>query len=438
MKKNVNIGVIGFGTVGSGVVKLMQRRAAIIRERVGAEVKLTRICEKKYSPRPGIKVDPRFITGDWQTIVNDPEIDIVVELIGGYEPAHTIILSALSAGKHVVTANKAVLAKHWDEIFGLARKNGKLVYFEASVGAGIPVIQGLNEGLAANLTKRIVGILNGTTNFILSNMDRQSLSFDEALLHAQKLGFAESDATHDLDGLDAANKLAILASIATGTWIKIGDVYREGITHITREDITFARDRLGLVVKLLGIANIDHKTLDIRVHPVLLPKTHPFAAVTNEYNAILIQGDAAGDVIFYGRGAGQMSAASAVVSDIIFLARQVYGGTAGLFPYVSSETNRKFKITPVKENYGRYYLRFTTVDKPGVLAKIAGVLGNHNVSIASVFQAQEQTVKIKGKACVPVVIVTHKAKEGMITDSLRVIDRLPLVIPPSCMLRIDY
>jgi homoserine dehydrogenase len=300
------------------------------------------------------------------------------------------------------------------------------------VGGGIPVLQALNEGLAANEITKIMGILNGTTNYILSRMTDENLDFSAALARAQKAGFAESNPAFDIEGIDARHKLAILASIAFGAWVRIEDIYCEGIKNLELKDIEFAKQELGLVMKLLGIARRVKGGLELRVHPALISRDYPFATVKDEYNAIQICGDSIGDCIFYGKGAGALAAASSVASDIMFLARQIGNGTAGNMPYVVYHKDKRYPVIDSSKFNQKYYLRFTTLDKPGVLAKISGVLGKNHVSIASVFQKEFSI----GKAGVPIIIVTHDAEEGMIKKSLEEIDRCAFIKAKSVFLRI--
>ncbi|MBI4395634.1 MAG: homoserine dehydrogenase [Elusimicrobia bacterium] len=437
-KPVVNVGLIGCGTVGQGVVKIFQKNIGLLEEKVGAQLRLAWVCDRVQRPlAPGVH-KPRW-TDRWQDVIGDPSVDVVIELIGGYEPARTIVLAAIQARKQLATANKALLSKHWGEVFSAARAAHVLVYFEAAVGGGIPVIQGLYEGLAGNHIERVYGILNGTTNYILSRMTAEGLDFGAALAEAQKAGFAEADPAFVIEGVDAAHKIAILASLASGTWVRLEDVTREGISSLDVWDVRFAQKRMGLVTKLLGIAALTKGRFSVRVHPALIPATHPFANVSQEYNAIFVHGDAVGDVMFYGKGAGQMAAASAVVSDVVYLARHVANGTAGELPYVSYDGRQSLKPVPFRDIKCRHYLRFTTVDKPGVLSKIAGVLGRNDVSIASVHQEPGEFVR-KGKSQpkgVPIVIVTHQAAEGAVQSALKVCNQLPITRRKAVHLRIE-
>ena len=313
----------------------------------------------------------------------------------GDEPARTVIVEALKSGKHVVTANKAVLVKHWDEIFSIAGKYSKLVYFEASVCGAIPVIQVLNEGLRGNRIEKISGILNGTTNYILSEMTREKITFASALVRAQKSGFAEADPSFDIEGIDTANKLAILSSLAWGAWVKLDDIRTSGIEEVSIDDVYFAR-KFGYVIKLLGTAVSGDDGLELSVEPCLVPNKHTFANVEKEYNAILVHGDAAGDIMLYGKGAGQMPAASAVVADIIFLSREVANGTAGKVPYITYDPSKSPKLIDDSDSEGSYYLRIVTTDKPGVLSRISGILGKFGVSIATVYQEEPLAKRRRG------------------------------------------
>ena len=417
--KKIRIAIVGYGTVGTGVARILNNNRKEIKRRVGVPVEIEAICDLYPIKEKGIYCKR------YEDIINRDDIDIVVELIGGFEPARTLILESLKSGKHVVTANKAVLAKHWDEVFSTAKKNRKLVYFEAAVGGAIPVIQGLNEGLAANRVEKIMGILNSTSNYVLSAMAKEGFSFADALSRAQKAGFAEADASFDVDGIDTANKLSILASLAWAGWVKMENIAVTGIRGVSREDIDFAK-RSGFVIKLIGEASMTKDGLELSVEPNLIPVTHAFANVDKEYNAVLIHGDASGDVMFYGKGAGQLPAASAVVSDIIFLARQIANGTAGKLPYVEYEKSKKIKLLPGARSVSSYYLRFSCVDRPGVLSKISGILGRHSVSIASVYQEESLPARRK-KSAVPVIVLTHPAQKGNLVRALREIDRLPIV-----------
>jgi homoserine dehydrogenase len=419
MQKSVKIGLIGCGTVGRGVIKILETHARSIEEKIGAKIEISAICDLKHPCDKNY-----YYTRYYKEVLSNPGVDIIVELIGGYEPAKSIILDAIKSGKHVVTANKAVLAKYWDEIFINARKHEKLVYFEGSVAGAIPVIQALNEGLAANKIQSISGILNGTTNYILSEMTRSRVSFRVALNLARSAGFAEANPVLDIEGVDTAHKLAILSSLAWSTWIRQKDISITGIKDISEEDVHFVKTEFGSVIKLLGYASIKNNVLDLSVEPCLIPRNHAFAHVEREYNAVSIKADSAKDVTLYGKGAGQFPAASSVVSDIMFLAHQVVSGTAGKIPYVAYNANKKIKVLARENKVGRYYLRFTAVDKPGVLSKISGILGKNSISLASVYQKEPLAGYHKG---VPILMLTHKVKYGNLNKALKAIDKLSVI-----------
>lgn len=435
MKHPVRLGIVGLGTVGKGVVQLLQKNRALIEAKVGAPVQIAMVCDRSSKPAELRKlgVAPLYTRRAEEVILNS-DIDMFVELIGGYEPARTFVLKALHAGKHVVTANKALLAKYWGDVFEHARIYRRLVYFEAAVGGGIPVIQAINEGLAGNRIQKITGILNGTTNFVLTRMSQDGLDYASAVKLAQKAGFAEADPTFDVEGIDAAHKIAILASIASGTWVRLQDVVTEGITSVDARDMAFVRKEFGYVVKLLGIARLNEKTVEVRVQPTLISENHPFANVQNEYNAIAIEGDAVGDVMLYGKGAGSLAAASAVVSDITYLARQIAAGTAGKLPYVSGDHRRHLKAASSAEMLSRFYLRFTVADKPGVLASISGILSKFGVSISGIHQPEHGFKDSRGTS---ILILTHRVREGVMSRVLKEIGRKPFIRAKTVILRIE-
>ncbi|MBN1383836.1 MAG: homoserine dehydrogenase [Elusimicrobia bacterium] len=427
----INIGLIGCGNVGLNVIKILKKHSVSIRKKCGCNINIKWICDKDISRLKQINMPHQKLTSDPSKVILDPSIDILVELIGGEEIPKKIILEAMNRGKHVVTANKAVLAKYWDEIFSLALRKKLLVYFEAAVAAGIPIVQSLNEGLAANKIQSITGILNGTTNFILTKMTDENMTFNEALKLAQKSGFAETDPSLDIDGSDTAQKLSILASIAFGNHLPFEKIYREGISQISSFDIKYAKDEFGYILKLLASVRNENNKISATVYPTLISKEHPLATVENEYNAIYVDGDFAGDIMLYGKGAGGPAAASAVVSDIIYLARNIFYGTAGKSPYISYDRNIKINLNPIEKIESEYYIRFITADRPGVLSKISGILGRNNVSISACFQ--EARYK---KRAVPILMLTHKAKEGNIKKAINLIDKLPIVKSKTVVLRI--
>ena len=427
----IPVGVIGFGTVGAGVARALLEKGRLLEERIGARLVLRHVCDKDLRRSRGFRLPPGVGTSDPQKILRDPDIRIVVELIGGQEPAKTFILDALRRGKHVVTANKALLAHAGVELFKAAERARADVYFEASVGGGIPIIKALREGLIANELDAILGIVNGTSNYILTRMREKSLSFHEALLEAKHHGYAERNPSLDIDGHDASHKLAILALLGFGVQARPADIHVEGISSISQADIRYA-DELGYCIKPLAIAKqVDHE-LELRVHPTLLATTHLLANVNGVYNAIYVHGDLVGSTLFYGRGAGQNPAASSVVSDIADVARNIATGTPLRVP-LSRPVNRGIRrIRRMGNIETRYYMRFMVKDKPGVLARIAGVLGRHQISIASVHQKERRAARV-----VPVVMMTHEAKESHVRAALQAIDRLGFVRQPTVAIRTE-
>lgn len=433
MMTRIGVGIIGFGTVGTGVAKVLLENAALIRRRVGVPVELVRIADLDITRDRGILLPSGILTTDAKQVIHDPAVDIVIELIGGYDTAKRVILEAMAAGKQVVTANKALLALHGEEIFEAASRQGVDVGFEASVGGGIPVVRALMEGLAGNRIESIYGIINGTSNYILSRMTREGESFDSVLKDAQEAGYAEADPTFDVAGIDSAHKLAILVSLAHGTPVNCKEIYTEGITHITPTDIAYAKE-FGFTIKLLGIAKLADGEVDARVHPTMVPSVSPIAQVDDVYNAIQLVGDAVGDVVLYGRGAGSMPTGSAVVSDVIAIGRNLLKGAVGRVPVASfrQDQRRPLRMKPIEEISSLYYLRFMVVDRPGVLAQIAGELGRCGISISSMLQQGRR----EGQT-VPVVIKTHMAQERDVQTALRDINRKAFVSEPATLIRVE-
>jgi homoserine dehydrogenase len=434
MDKSIKIGMLGWGTVGTGVTKIFQKSPELLAQRAGVPLELKRIADLDIKRDRGVTVAPGVLTTQAMDVINDPEIQIVVELIGGQEPARTFILQALKAGKHVVTANKALLAKCWDEIHSTAHRASAELYFEASVGGGIPVVQALNDGLAANHVRGIYGIINGTSNYILSEMAKGE-DYQATLAKAQQKGYAEANPTLDVEGGDTMHKLVILSSLAFGQWVRPEDVYVEGITRISAQDITYAREEFDRVIKLLGIAKqTPDGRIHVRVHPTLVPSSHLLASVNGVYNGIFIIGDAVGPTLFYGKGAGEMPTASAVVSDIIFISRNIHMNAAGKVPsvYYHPEEQKQLVLAPMEELISEYYLRFNVRDEAGVIAKISGVLGERGISIASVIQKAR-----KEGDMVPIVIMTYEAREKDIREALAEIDKLPVVMQPTLKIRVE-
>ena len=433
MISRVGVGVIGFGTVGTGVVKILLDNAALIQRRVGVKIELVRIADLDVTRDRGMTIPPGVLTNDVKQVLNDPNVHIVVELVGGYDFSKRLILDAIAAGKEVVTANKALLALHGEEIFAAASRKGVDVGFEASVGGGIPVIQAVKEGLAANAIQSIYGIINGTSNYILSRMTNEGKEFDEILVEAQQAGYAEADPTFDIAGTDSAHKLAILANLAFGTPINFKDLYTEGITHINKHDITYARE-FGYSLKLLGIAKLVDGDVEARVHPTMLPADSPLAKIEGVYNAIQLVGDAVGDVVLVGRGAGDLAAGSAVVSDIIASARNLLKGGVGRVPPASFQPDerRPLRMRPMEEIRSLYYLRFMVIDRPGVLSQIAGELGRCGISISSMLQKGRR----EGQT-VPIVIKTHMAREREVQAALHEINRMAFMSEPTTLIRVE-
>ncbi|MDR3567878.1 MAG: homoserine dehydrogenase [Syntrophobacteraceae bacterium] len=430
--KKIGVGLAGWGTVGCGVVRVLRENADVIESRLGAPLELRRVADLDLLRERPVSVPQEMLTTNIEDILRDPQIQIVVELIGGLNAAKTVIRSALENGKHVVTANKALLAHDGNELFALARQKGLSLSYEASVGGGIPLIKSLREGLAANRITTIFGILNGTANYILSRMTDEGLSFADALKEAQALGYAEADPTLDVEGIDTAHKLAIASAIAFGVPIRFDLVHTEGIAGIDPIDIQFA-DEFGYRVKLLAIArNVDGR-LEMRVHPTLIAKNHMLAGVKGAYNAVHIAGNAVGDVMLYGMGAGMMPTGSAVVSDLIDVARDILNGTPGRIPALAFLPERLQKIDnkPVLDVSTSYYFRFQALDKPRVLSRISGILGRCGISIAAVIQ------KGRHADSVPIVMVTHDALERSVKEALGEIDRLDFVTAPTTLIRIE-
>ncbi len=433
MKSRVGVGIIGFGTVGAGAASILLDNANLIRRRVGVPVELIRIADLDITKDRGISLSPGVLTTDVKQVLNDPAVDIVAELIGGCDTAKQVILEAIAAGKHVVTANKALLALHGEEIFEAAARKGLDLGFEATVGGGIPVVRALTEGLAGNTIQSIYGIINGTSNYILSRMTHEGHSFDAVLREAQQAGYAEADPTFDVDGIDSAHKLAVLTSLAYGTPVNFKEIYTEGITHISPADIAYAKE-FGFTIKLLGIAKLLNGEIEARVHPTMLPSASPIAEVEGIYNAIQLVGDAVGDVVLYGRGAGSMPTGSAVVSDLIAIGRNLLKGASGRVPPTSFQQDQRLslRVKPMEEICSLYYLRFTVVDRPGVLAQISGELGRCGISISSMLQQgrrEGQTVQV--------VIMTHLAKERDMQTALREINRKAFVSEPTTLIRVE-
>jgi len=431
--KKIHIGLLGFGTVGSGMVKILLENREVIESRLGASLALKRIAVHDLERDRGVAVDASLLTTDVETVIDDPEVDIVVELIGGYEPAKSFILRAIENGKQVVTANKALLAAYGNEIFSAASQRGVEVGFEASVGGGIPLIRSIKESLVANHIQSLFGILNGTANYILTKMTDQRIPFSEVLKEAQALGYAEADPTFDIEGIDTAHKLTILLAIAYGVPIDFDAVYTEGISNVTPLDIKFIKE-FGYRIKLLAISKDDGGAVEARVHPTLIPDDSMLANVNEAYNALYVKGDAVGNVMLYGAGAGMMPTGSAVVSDLVDVARNILRGAVARVPSVGYQAagTKARRIKSIEELKTEYYFRFSAEDRPGVLSKISGILGKHQISIKSVHQKGRDLV-----GAVPIVTITHEAKEAAVRKALSEIDQLEVVKDKTVLIRIE-
>ena len=429
----INVGIIGFGTVGTGTAKILLENKDVISQRIGFDINLKKIADLDIKKSRGIKLPKGILTANADEILNDPEINIVVELIGGIHPAKELILKAIRNKKHVVTANKALIATEGNEILAEAEKHGVEVGFEASVAGGIPIIKILKEGLIANRILAVYGIINGTSNYILTKMTDEGIEFSDALKEAQRLGYAEADPTYDIEGIDSAHKLAILASLAYNIPLSFNDVYKEGITRITSQDIGFAGE-LGYKIKLLAIAKASDGKVELRVHPTMVPKDYLISKVDGVFNAIYVQGDAVGDTLYYGRGAGDMPTGSAVISDVVDIGKKIVRSQeSGVRSKEAVRIPRsKLKVKGIEDIEAMYYFRFTAFDKPGVLSSISGVLGSYNISITSVIQ--------KGRSlgeAVPLIVLTHTAKEKDVIKAVAEIDRLSVVADKTLYIRVE-
>jgi homoserine dehydrogenase len=430
--KEVRLGLLGLGTVGGGVVKLLESERAMLEERAGCRLTLAAIADLDVTrPREGLDLARLPLTTEAGRVLDDPDVHVVIELVGGLEPARSFILRALAAGKHVVTANKALLAHHGSELYQEARRRGVTLAFEAAVAGGIPLIRSIKEGLVANRVLSVFGIVNGTSNYILSKMTDEGLDFAVVLKEAQAHGYAEADPTLDIEGLDSAHKLQILVTLAFRSFVDLKDIHTEGITRITPQDIGYARE-LGYRVKLLAIAKASDGGLEVRVHPTMIPADAPLAAVSGVFNAVFLTGHAVGDLMFYGRGAGQLPTASAVWSDIVDIARRIAHGIPALALELPSVGPGALPLRPMEAIRSCYYLRVMAQDRPGVLSRVAGILGENDISIVSVIQKGRAT----GEA-VPVVMMTHEARERDMRAALAAIDRLRVVSSPTTMIRVE-
>ncbi|MBP5640097.1 MAG: homoserine dehydrogenase [Victivallales bacterium] len=425
----INIGIIGFGTVGAGVAESIMNNADIITKRVGFTPVVKRIADLDITTDRGISVPEGVLTTNAEDIFNDPDIQIVVELVGGTTIAKTFILKALNAKKNVVTANKALLAHYGEELFAAVEANGVELWFEASVGGGIPCIKALREGLAANHIKEILGILNGTCNYILTRMEMEKANFEDVLAAAQKAGYAEANPSLDVDGFDTAHKCAILASLAFGHWFSADDVETEGIRSVTPQDIETAAG-LGFRIKLLAIIKENNHRIQLGVHPVLVPMASLIGNVNDVFNAVWIKGDVVGNTMYYGRGAGRQATSSAVVSDIIDCGINICNGCLRRLPPFKPYDGYN-EIMATTEISSRFYIRLQIVDKPGVLAKVASILGNHNINIATASQREG------GTPSVSMIILTHKAECAAMAEAIAEIEKIDVCCNKPVVFRIE-
>lgn len=426
--EEIKIGFFGFGNVGTGVYKILREIGGEISHREGFNIKVEKILVRDVNKKRKVSIDPGLFTDNVKDIVNNPRISIVAEFMGGVEPAKQYILEALENKKTVVTANKEVIAKHWPELERAAQRNGVGLYYEASVAGGIPVIKVMGESLQANKVYEIMGIINGTTNYILTKMSEEGRGFSDVLAEAQQLGYAEPDPTADIEGLDAMYKLSILSSMAFHSRVHIDNIYREGITGITVEDIIYGKE-LGYAIRLLAIAKRQGNTIEARIHPTFIPTDHPLAAVRESYNAVFIKGDAVGNLMLYGRGAGDMPTGSAIVSDIITTCHQKNRHRFTTF-YNEDQASHNIYFNDNWET--EFFVHLIVKDRPGVLAKIAGIFGKYDVSIASVIQ------KDHNRDIVPLIFVTHKAREHSMKKAMGDISQIQDVIRVVNVIRVEH
>jgi homoserine dehydrogenase len=424
----INIGLIGYGVVGQGVAQLLLKRKALINNKFNFDFQIKTICDRSIHKKNTKFLKGTTLTTNHEEVLNDPNIHVVVELIGGMHPAKEIVEAALKGGKDVVTANKHLIAHHGRELFKLAQDNNRHLYFESSVGAGIPTIKTITEGIAGNKYTGVFGIINGTCNFILTEMAKNNLSFPKALKEAQEKGYAESNPKLDVSGMDSTHKLAILVYLAFGKFIKVDEIYTEGITHISHEDIELA-ERMNLCIKLLGIAKKSNDEIEARVHPTLISKNHPLASIHGIYNAVYLKTDPLGNVLLSGEGAGQMAAASGVVSDIINLG---FKGHHIKLPCNIYTEATNLKIKPIDEVETKFYLRLMATDKPGVLSHITGILGKHSIGINSVTQSAHNRM-----AAVPVIMLTETTKEKNLRLALKEIEKMSIIKGKPVAIRME-
>lgn len=423
--KKIRIAILGLGTVGGGVYRLLEMRKAEMPKRAGVEIEVAKILVRNIE-KAAKKADRSLLTNDWQEIIGDDSISVIIEVMGGMEPAGTYIMEALKAGRHVVSANKDLIAVRGRELLMTAKENHCDFLFEASVAGGIPILRPLKQCLAGNEISDVMGIVNGTTNFILTKMTDENMEFDEALAVATELGYAEADPTADVEGYDAARKVAIMASIAFHSRVTFNDVYTEGISRISAKDIKYARE-LGCDIKLLGVAKNTPEGIEARVHPMLIPCSHPLASVKDAFNAVFVHGDAVDDAMFYGRGAGEMPTASAVVGDVIDILRNMEWGSSGR---IGCSCYRDLPIKEIGDIESKYFMRLHAEDRPGVLATIAAVFGNNGVSIAKLIQKNTQD------GFAEIVIVTDSVRERHFQDAMAVLEGMSVIRKISRIIRV--
>lgn len=430
----VRVGLLGLGTVGGGTFNVLKRNADEITRRAGRGIAVTRAAAREYDPARLESLEGVSVTDDAFAVVRDPDVDIVVELIGGYDPARQLVLEAIENGKHVVTANKALIAMYGNEIFAAAHAKGVMVAFEAAVAGGIPIIKALREGLAANHIEWVAGIINGTGNFILTEMRDKGRSFDVALAEAQQLGYAEADPTFDIEGIDAAHKLTILGSIAFGVPLQFDKCYTEGISHVTREDVDYA-EQLGYRIKHLGVAKRTAEGIELRVHPTLIPYRRLIANVDGVMNAVLVKGDAVGPTLYYGAGAGSLPTASAVVADLVDVTRTMTADPENRVPHLAFQPDAlsDLPILPMDEVETAYYLRMQARDKPGVLADVARILGDFGISIEALIQKEPG----ENADTVPLIMLTHRVRERSMNDAIGRIEALDSIIGRITRIRLE-
>ncbi|HIV72774.1 MAG TPA: homoserine dehydrogenase [Candidatus Aquabacterium excrementipullorum] len=431
----VRVGLLGIGTVGSGTFTVLKRNQEEIRRRAGRGIEVAMVADLNTELATKVVGDAAKVVSDARQVIANPDIDVVVELIGGYGIAKALVLEAIAAGKHVVTANKALLAVHGTEIFAAARAKGVIVAFEAAVAGGIPIIKSLREGLTANQIQWVAGIINGTTNFILSEMRDKGLDFDVVLKEAQRLGYAEADPTFDIEGVDAAHKATLLSAIAFGIPVQFDKAHVEGITKLSATDIKYA-EQLGYRIKLLGIARRRDNGIELRTHPTLVPMRRLIANVEGAMNAVLVQGDAVGTTMYYGKGAGSEPTASAVVADLVDIARLLDAAPEARVPHLAFQPDSMsaLAILPLDEVVTSFYLRLRVADKAGVLAKLTGILAEQNISIDAVIQREADEVSGEGNQT-DLIILTHDTREGSMNQALAAMQALPTVLAPIVRLR---